>query len=152
MKKGGLAVISLVLSALPALAQGPPPGPGRPAFLDELFVPEQVMRYQTEIGLTDAQRNAISEAMAEAQKKLVELQWQFESAQKKLADALAAPNIDESAAAAQADQVMNLELQMKKTHLALLVKIKNTLTPEQQAKLRQVRGKEPPRPGPPFAR
>jgi Spy/CpxP family protein refolding chaperone len=134
-----------------ALAQGPPPpGVGRPVFLDQLFIPEQVMRYQNDIALTDEQRAQITEAMGEAQKQLVDLQWQFESASKKLADALSVPRIDEAAAAAQAEKVMGLELQMKKTHLALLIRIKNVLTAPQQAKLAELRAKEPPRRGPPH--
>lgn len=145
--------VVLLLGVAPATAQGPPPPlTGRPLFLDQLFVPEQVMRHQEEIGLSDEQRAAITEAMTNAQKKIVELQWQFESASKKLADTLAKGHIDEAAAAAQADRVMNLELQIKKTHLALLIQIKNLLTAAQQAKLRDLRAKEPPRPGPPFGR
>jgi Spy/CpxP family protein refolding chaperone len=145
---GWLTAVVLFGAAV-ARGQGPPPPGGRPIFLDQLFVPEQVMRYQTEIALTDEQRAAITQAMGDAQKKLVDLQWQFESSSKKLSDTLAAPTIDEAAALAQAEQVMNLELQMKKANLALLMRIKNVLTAAQQAKLRELRGKEPGRPGPP---
>jgi Spy/CpxP family protein refolding chaperone len=147
----GWLIVGCVISVGAASAQGPPHPGGRPIFLEQLFIPEQVMRYQTEIALTDEQRSAITEAMGDAQKKLVELQWQFESASKKFGDTLAAPTIDEPSALAQAEQVMNLELQMKKTNLALLMRIKNILTAGQQTKLRELRGKEPPRPpGPPF--
>ncbi len=150
--KRWLGAVLLVASTAVSQAQmpGPPPRFGAPpAFLDQLFVPEMIMRNQDEIALTDEQRDAITQAMADAQKKLVDLQWQFESASKKLADKLGAPNIDEAAALAEADRVMNLELQMKKTHLGLLIKIKNLLTASQQAKLRELRAKEPQRPGPP---
>lgn len=142
----------LLLGAGSAPAQGPPPPHmGRPLFLDQLFVPEQVMRYQQEIALTDEQRARITEAMGDTQKQLIDLQWQFESESKKLTDTLAASDIDEAAAAAQADNVMRTELQMKKTHLALLIRIKKILTPAQQDKLKELRAKEPPpgRPGPP---
>jgi Spy/CpxP family protein refolding chaperone len=151
MSRRVVFALVLWLGATPVLAQGPPGmGPGRPMFLDQLFVPEQVMRYQSEISLTDEQRVEITEAMGETQKQLVDLQWQFESASKKLADVLSAPKVDEAAAAAQAEKVMGLELQMKKAHLALLVRIKNVLTPPQQAKLAEFRAKEPPRRGPPH--
>lgn len=151
MMRAAVSLIALLLGAASALAQGPPPGPGhpgRPLFLDQLFVPEQVMRYQQDIGLSDEQRATISAAMGDTQKQLIDLQWQFESESKKLTDMLAAPTVDEKAVSAQADKVMNLELQMKKTHLALLIRIKNVLTPEQQAKLKELRAKDP-RPGPP---
>lgn len=150
---GCLTVVLFLVSAAESHAQmpgGPPPMMGPPAFLRELFVPELIMRYQEELALTREQRDAITQEMADAQKKLVDLQWQFESASKKLADGLSGPHINEAAAMAQADQVMNLELQMKRNHLALLIRIKNILTAAQQATLRGLAAKEPPRPGPPH--
>jgi hypothetical protein len=42
---------------------------------------------------------------------------------------------------AQADKVMNLEREIKKTHLSLLVRIKNLLTAAQQEKLTALRRK-----------
>ena len=142
--------IALLATVTVAQAQMPGPPPmGPPAFLRELFVPEQIMRYQDELALTPAQRDAITREMGDTQKQLVDLQWQFESASKKLADMLKGPAIDEAAAMSQADKVMNLELQMKRTHLQLLIRIKNLLTPAQQAKLRDLADKEPQRPGPP---
>lgn len=155
MIRAAICLIALLLGAAAAPAQGPPPGaghgpPGRPLFLDQLFVPEQVMRYQQDIALTAEQRAAITAAMGETQKQLIDLQWQFEAASKELTDMLAVPKVDEAAVSAQADKVMNLELQMKKTHLGLLVRIKNVLTPEQQAQLKALRAKD--RPGPPGPR
>lgn len=140
-----MAAFLLVVTTAAAHAQmpGPPRFGGPPAFLNQLFVPEMIMRNQEELGLTDEQREAITQAMADAQKKLVELQWQFEKASKKLGDTLGGANIDENAALAEAERVMNLELQMKKTHLGLLIRIKNLLTPSQQAKLRELRAKDP---------
>ena len=151
-----LSVVLLLGGAAVSHAQGPGPPRfmGPPQFLDQLFVPELIMRYQDDIALSSEQRQAITEAMGETQKQLVELQWQYESASKKLTDTLGAPTIDETAALAEADRVMNLELQMKKTHLALLIRIKKILTPSQQTKLRELRAKEPQRfgPGPPPPR
>jgi Spy/CpxP family protein refolding chaperone len=149
-----MMTVLLVAAAAPSQARMPGGAPGfmgPPAFLNQLFMPELIMRYQDEIGLTNEQRDAITQAMADAQKKMVELQWQTEAASKKLGDALSESNIDEAAALAEADRVMTLEQQMKKTHLALLIRIKKVLTPSQQAKLRELRGKEPPRHGPPPA-
>ena len=136
----------LLVGAAPAGAQmsrHPPMGP--PAFLRELFVPELIMRYQEDIALGAGQRDAITREMTDAQKKLVDFQWQFEAASKQLAEILRAPRIDEAIAMAQADKVLRLELQMKRAHLELLVRVKNILTPEQQEKLRGFAAKEPPR-------
>lgn len=156
-----LCSVSLALllgSATVARAQppGPPPGvktpPAPPAFLQRLFVPELVMRYQTEIALTPEQREAITQAMVDTQKKLVDLQWQFEGASKKLTDMLSGAAIDEAVAVAEADRLLNLEQQMKKAHLGLLIRIKNALTASQQNRLTELRAREAQRPGPPPPR
>jgi Spy/CpxP family protein refolding chaperone len=148
----------VVLLGIAAIARaqmpGPPPGPKAPpppAFLDQLFVPELIMRHQAEIALTSEQRDSITQAMTEAQRKLVELQWQFESASKKLGEILGSATIDEASAAAEADRLLNVETQMKRVHLGLLVRIKNILTAAQHAKLRELRVRES-RPGPPPPR
>ena len=53
-------------------------GPGGPPFMENLFPPGLIMRHQTDIGLTPAQRDAITQAMSDTEKQLVDLQWQFE--------------------------------------------------------------------------
>jgi Spy/CpxP family protein refolding chaperone len=104
------------------------------------------MRHQGEIGLTSAQQEAITEAMAESQKKLVQLQWRSEAESEKLTKLLRSDAVDETAALAQAERVLQVEQEIKQTHLALLIRIKNQLTPAQQKKLRELR---PRHPGPP---
>jgi Spy/CpxP family protein refolding chaperone len=139
-------VLALVTSA-PARAERPPemggpfgggPGgrPGPPAFLEHVFPPSLIMGNQEAIGLTDAQRKAIIEAMGESEKQLLELRWKLEAESEKLGKLLDAAQVDESAALAQADRVMELEGQLKRAHLALLLRIKNQLTPAQQEKLK----------------
>jgi len=103
-----------------------------------------VMRYQAEIGLTDAQRTTITNALTEAHKRGVDLRWQLEAKDAAFGKLLAAPKIDEEAALAQAAELMALENQMKRVHLQVLIQVKNALTPEQQAKLRTL---APPRRG-----
>src|SRR5262247_2510528 len=110
----GWLILLLCSSAAMAPAQGPGPPPkfgGPPAFLDQLFVPELIMRYQDDISLTDEQRVAITKAMTDTQTQLVDLQWQYEKASKKLTDTLGGTQIDEASALSEADRVMNLELQ-----------------------------------------
>jgi Spy/CpxP family protein refolding chaperone len=121
----------------------------RPPFLEHLFPPVLVMRNQGEIGLTDGQRDAITRAMAKTEKQLVDLRWQFEGESEKLTRLLRGTTVDESAAMAQAAKVMDVEQRMKRAHLALLVRIKNQLTPAQQetlATLRPARPRRRPRP------
>ena len=141
-------VVAMVLAcalacASAATAYALPPhgmGMGRPRFLDELFPPRLVMQYQADIALTPSQRDAITKAMADAQSHLTDLQWQFEERSTALAKLLAQPTVDAAAALELAEGVMQVEHDMKKTHLALLIAIKNQLDPAQQAQLRALRG------------
>lgn len=148
----------LLAFALPASAQpglGSPRGlrakMGRPPFLRELFRPETVMKNQSDIGLTDEQRTAITEAIKTTQGNVLDLQWKLEDEQQKLAKLLAGDRVDMDAALAQAKVVMDTEQKVKKEHLALLIQIKNLLTPEQQKKLRERQAAKKRRPGRPRA-
>jgi Spy/CpxP family protein refolding chaperone len=102
----------------------------------QLFPPEAVMAHQEHIGLTDAQRKAITVAVTALQSKVMEVQWEMSREQAALAELLSRPSVDEAAALTRADHLMDLERRIKHEHLATLIRIKNTLRPEQQARLR----------------
>lgn len=147
MRFRATALAALVLLPMLALAQPGPPGgddmdgggrPGRPAFLRYLFRPEVVMRNQEAIGLTAAQRDTISAAMAKAQQKLLALRWEIEAKGETAAPLFAAEKIDPGPALAAAGEIMTLEEQSKREHLTLLIAVKNALTAEQQTKLREL--------------
>lgn len=104
-----------------------------------LFPPEIVMKHQLQIGLGEEQRNAIKKEIEKAQSRFLDLQWQMQEEAEKLELLLQGRPIDEAKVLAQADALMNLERETKKTHLSLLIRIKNRLTPEQQAKLQEIR-------------
>ncbi len=112
---------------------------GRPPFLENLFPPRLIMRYQGEIELTEEQRKAITEAMGEAEAKVVDLRWQFEAESQKLTNLMERERVDEKEAMAQAEKVMALEQKIKREHLALLIRVKNQLSASQQEKLRSLR-------------
>jgi Spy/CpxP family protein refolding chaperone len=103
------------------------------------------MRYQEELGLSDEQRKAISATIAETQSKMVDLRWQSEVAAQKLTKLLKAHPIDTTQALAQVDEVLRLEQQLRRTNLAMLIAIRNTLTAEQQETLATLRPKQRPR-------
>jgi Spy/CpxP family protein refolding chaperone len=50
--------------------------------------------------------------------------------------------VEEAAAGTAAEKVMQREEKLKAVHLAMLVRVKNLLTPQQQAKLRAARDEE----------
>jgi Spy/CpxP family protein refolding chaperone len=113
--------------------------PGDDPLAKLLFPPELVMQHQADIGLKPEQRTAITHAIGELQGKVLDVQWRMQDAARQLASLLGKPSVDETAALAQVDQVLNLEREVKRAQLTLLIRIKNTLTPEQQGKLEQYR-------------
>lgn len=133
----GLSV-ALVLTPGPA-AQAQQPGEDPLARV--LFPPELVMQHQADIGLRPEQRGAITKAIQEFQTKVVDLQWRIQEQSQRLGALLGKPSVDQAAALAQVDEVLGAEREVKRAHLSLLIQIKNALTPEQQAKLAEVRGR-----------
>ena len=135
------ALLVLAL-ALPAWAEGPP-GPPPPQAADpigsKLFPPELVMEHQGEIGLDDRQREAILKDLERTQSQFPRLQWQLQAASQQLSRLLDAPQVDEAKALAQAGEVMKVETEIKRTHLGLLIRIRNVLTDAQRARLQAIR-------------
>lgn len=108
-----------------------------------LFTPELVMENQAAIALTDTQRDAILKQLDVDQKDLLHLQWELQGEKEKLVKVLDVDVVDEKAADAAAAAVMAKENAVKAAHLRMLVRLKNQLTPAQQAKLRALREPAP---------
>jgi Spy/CpxP family protein refolding chaperone len=134
--------ISLVLliAIQSARAQQPQPPPQDP-FGDSLFPPELVMQHQEEIGLTEAQKDFLKTESRKAALRFTELQWQLSDAMEKLAAAVRQPKVDEQQAIAMLDQVLDAEREIKRLQVSLVIRIKNNLTPEQQARLQDIKSK-----------
>jgi Spy/CpxP family protein refolding chaperone len=138
-----LALLLICGLATPdALArQGERRGPGGPHGMraqylrGALFPPEMVMSHAPDLGLSDEQRKAIIQDIQETQASVVPLEWELREESRKLGDLLEASQVDEEAALAQAEALALLEGRMKRTHLGLLIRIKNRLTEEQQETL-----------------
>lgn len=127
-----------------------PPAPREPvgAIEGKLFPPELVMEHQAAIGVTPAQRDAITRDVERGQKELLALQWELSAEKEKLLGVLDADKVDEAKSAEAAARLMERETKIKAAHLAMLVRVKNQLTPEQQRKLRALREAARPRPAP----
>jgi Spy/CpxP family protein refolding chaperone len=69
----------------------------------------------------------------------VEVQFKLAAEGQKLVGLLQGATIDESQTLDEVDRILALEREMKRAQVGLLVRIKNALTPVQQAKLMQVR-------------
>jgi Spy/CpxP family protein refolding chaperone len=97
------------------------------------------MQHQAELGIDERQRGALMKEVAAFQSQIVDVQWRMTSAAEELARLLDAPRVDEARALAQADKVMALERDVKRSHLALLIRIRNLLTDAQRAQLARLR-------------
>jgi TonB-dependent SusC/RagA subfamily outer membrane receptor len=104
-----------------------------------LFPPELVMAHQQEVGLTDQQRRTIQGAMKEAQDRFVDLQFQMKGEVEKLQRLVQVPTADEIKVMEQLDRVLASEREVKRAQLALMIRIKNQLTEQQQAALTRLR-------------
>jgi Spy/CpxP family protein refolding chaperone len=148
MRKMIVALILLLacgLATQAAIAQpGGRQGPGGPHGMraqymrGALFPPEMVMSHAPDLGLTDEQREAIIRDIQETQVSVVPLEWELREESRKLGDLLQVSRVDEEAALVQAETVARLEARMKRTHLGLLIRIKNRLSDEQKESLRTV--------------
>jgi len=103
------------------------------------FGPELVMAHQQEIALTDRQRAAIQSAMKDAQNRFVDLQFKLNLETEKLQRLVDPASPDEQKALAQLERVLDIEREVKRVQLALMVRIKSQLTESQQAALRGMR-------------
>jgi Spy/CpxP family protein refolding chaperone len=129
-RKFGIAVLALFFAAsLSAAAQTPPPDPVR----DALIPPDVVMSHQQELGLSDAQRIEIQSDVLAAQAQFMRSQLRLKAATEKLVGILRQTHVDQDKALAQMDAVLAVEREVKHAQLTLMVRIKNELTPQQQA-------------------
>jgi Spy/CpxP family protein refolding chaperone len=127
----------LLLAVSPVRAQQPASDPIGDAF----FSPELVMQHQQTIGLTETQKNVFKTEFRKAQTRFTELQWQLSDESEKLVAIVKQEPLDEAAALAQLDKVLNAEREIKRMQLSLVIQIRNTLTPEQRARLTELKSK-----------
>ena len=122
----------------------PPPGqaqpPGEPCPIEKyLYPPDFIMVHQRDAGITDDQREAILTVVQEGQAKILRLQWEMQEAMSQIEQELAKPRVDEAKVLGASDSITKLEGEIKKTHLAMLIRIKNRLSEEQQRRLTEMR-------------
>ena len=122
--------IAVALLPLIAVADDDP-------FARYLYPPELIMSHSQDLGLQEKQRETIKNEVQKAQSKFFDLQWQAKEETDKMVKLLQQSPADEARILEQADRIMSLEREIKRTHLTLLVHLRNMLTPEQQTKLQQ---------------
>jgi Spy/CpxP family protein refolding chaperone len=108
---------------------------------ENLFPPEWVVYYQSEIGLAKEQRNILMAEIHKAEGRFTDLQQLLQKEAEALKELLKKEQVDEKAALAQFDKLFDRQREIQRAHLALVLGIKNKLSSEQQAKLREIRSK-----------
>jgi Spy/CpxP family protein refolding chaperone len=136
-------LLSLVLVGCAASPSTEPPPPQQSQRADaleqQLYSAELVMDHQEAIGLGSEQSDTIRGDLRAAQQQLVDAEWTLHREREALSQLLQGPRVEEPAALAAAERVTDAERAIKLIHLRLLIRIKNRLTPEQQAALDRLR-------------
>ncbi len=106
--------------------------------LEDHFVPpELLMKHQSELGITPAQREEIKEQVRNAQIKFTELQWDIQAEMEVLSNLLEDRNVSEGPVIEQLNKVLEVEADIKRTQVSMLIALRKVLTDEQ---LDQARG------------
>ena len=137
-----IGAASLGAQGAPPGQRGPGPQGGPDDFGRNFFPPELVMQHQSEIGLQDSQRAALTSAVQQAQGKFMDLQWKLSAEGEKMGRLLQGTQVDETQVLEEVDRILALEREIKRGQISLMVRIKNTLTPAQQAKLADIRNRK----------
>ena len=126
-----------LIAAGAARAQQPDQDPIGQSF----FAPELVIQHQEAVGLSTEQKEYFKTEIRQAQLKFTELQWKLQDEMEKLVGLARQQRVDEQQVLAQLEKVLAAEREIKREQVTLLVRIKNKLSPEQQAKLSELRSK-----------
>lgn len=137
IKKSNLLIAILFLITITSMAfADSPTRPSDDPFGPNFFSPELVMNHQSDIALKDSQRQTIIDEIKKTQSNLIEVQFKMKAATQDLVSILSTTKVDEAKAIAALQKLTKIEEEMKTMHVTIMIRIKNTLTKEQQEKLR----------------
>ena len=115
------------------------PAAGPDVVAENLFTADLILKHQDTVGLVESQKAFFREEMEKSRERVAELQEKLNKEKAALAPLLKKDRIDEAPALAQSDKALALDQQIKREHLALLIRLKNRLTPDQQNKLAEIK-------------
>lgn len=104
-----------------------------------LYPPELIMENREAIGLSESVGAAMRDEVLEAQKDLMEIQWELSGETHRVAELLQESSVNEAAVMAEIDRLLDVERMIKKRHVSLLIRLRNLLTPSQRAQLNKIR-------------
>jgi Spy/CpxP family protein refolding chaperone len=132
-----IAFVALLATLCPLLAAADSKTAADP-FAGAFFSPELVLLAGDRIALTSQQREALRDCIEKTKARSDELKTKLERETAALSAIAKQERVDEAAMNAQLDRVLDIEREVKHLHVGLLSAIKNLLTPQQQAKLREI--------------
>jgi Spy/CpxP family protein refolding chaperone len=132
-----IAIVALLTSLCPLFAADDSKKAADP-FAAAFFPPELVFMARDKIGLTQEQEEAFRARVEKVQSRSDELRTKLEGETAALAALVKQERMDEKTVITQLDKVLDAEREVKHLHVGLAVAMKNLLTPEQQAKLREI--------------
>jgi Spy/CpxP family protein refolding chaperone len=100
-------------------------------FKGKLFAPDVIMVHQSELELSKQQRAGIRAAVVALRSGVAEYEWDMREAYQGLMNELDVSPIDEKKVVEYAMTAMLAENQVKARQMAMLVQLKNLLTPRQ---------------------
>ncbi len=104
-----------------------------------VFPPDLIMGHAGEIGLTPSQRDRIIEEVKSLQAHANQIAPRLERDRAQMIIDLDAEPADEARVLGALDDVLASEREIKRLHIATLVRLRNLLTPAQRARLNALR-------------
>lgn len=126
----------MVLSSVSLTAQSQD-GAGQDPFTGRLFPPNIILERESDLDLSDSQKQEIRQIVISTQTVISEYQWDMREAYQDVMSELDKPTIDESVITEMIQVVLETENQVKLTQIAMLIRLRNLLTQEQLASLRE---------------
>ena len=110
---------------------------------DVMFPPDLILGHSREIMLTAEQKSFMRGEVQKTTSRFTELQWALHDAMEDLHEALESSSVNDQRALTLLDKVLDIEREIKRLHFGMGIRLKNKLTPEQQAKLQSLRRGRP---------
>ncbi len=112
-------------------------------FQDELYSVDMVLKYRKQIELSDIQAKSIRKIHNDNIAAYNTLKWDLDTEVLKMEELLSSYEVDSTTCLLQLDKVLNLESNLKRVRLGILIGIKNQLTDQQQIALKAYKEKSP---------
>ena len=126
-----LIVLALITSGTSVVAQD--------IFQKALFSADMVLKYSTEIGLSDEKVTKVKKIYSDHIAEFNFMKWDLDKKLVRLNTYLSSPKVNEQSSLEQMEKVMSLEEELKRIRLRMLIKIKNELSESQQEQLKDLR-------------